>query len=212
MVILSESNTTFGSKLTYDGLSYKYKYFYKSKFFPRLLNEQTVPEDEKAVIRSMLCKPWNLYTFRHSSLTEKSTYLKEPVLRLLAGWTMSSKMPQVYIHYLGNESVNSLLEAKGILKAHDFSLNSQIKYCDNCGEPSAAIQKFCNKCKMVLSYDAYNETLEEQKKKEDEIQTLKESFSKDMIKLKQQVTEDVKKEVMQLLIRIKPEIIKEGIS
>lgn len=211
-LFLSESNNTMGSKLTYDGLSYKYKYFYKPKLFPRLLNEQAVPEEDKAVIRSMLSKPWNLYAFRHSSLTEKSTYLKEPVLTLLAGWTMSSKMPQVYIHYLGNESVNSLLEAKGIIKAPDFSMNSQIKYCNNCSEPASPVQKFCNKCKMVLSYDAYNETLEEQNKKKDEIQALKESLNKEMVRLKEQITKEVKKEVKQLLISIKPEIIKEVIS
>ena len=29
------------------------------------------------------------------------------------------------------------------------------------------IQKFCNKCRMVLTYDAYNETIEQQTKKED---------------------------------------------
>jgi integrase len=152
-LFVSESNTTFGSKLTYDGLSYKYKYFYKSKFFPRLLDDQTVPEEDKGVIRSMLCKPWNLYIFRHSSLTEKSTYLKEPVLRLLAGWTMSSKMPQVYIHYLGNESVNSLLEAKGILKAHDISMNPQTKYCNNCGEPAQSQLVEIEKIKHRIDYD-----------------------------------------------------------
>ena len=67
---------------------------------------------DKAYIKNMLTKPWNLYIFRHGSLTEKSQVLKEHVLRNHAGWTMSSKMPQIYLHYLGNESVNSLLEDK----------------------------------------------------------------------------------------------------
>ena len=30
----SNSNTTFGSRLTYDGITYQYKYFYKNKYFP----------------------------------------------------------------------------------------------------------------------------------------------------------------------------------
>lgn len=76
-LFVSQSNTTLGSKLTYDGLSYKYKYFYKSKYFPNLLHDDSVQEPDKSVIRSMLTKRWNLYVFRHSSLTEKSAYLKE---------------------------------------------------------------------------------------------------------------------------------------
>ena len=66
-------------------------------------DNETVHEVDKAYIKNMLTKPWNLYIFRHGSLTEKSQVLKEHVLRNHAGWTMSSKMPQIYLHYLGNE-------------------------------------------------------------------------------------------------------------
>ncbi|HJT85791.1 MAG TPA: hypothetical protein VJ697_15015 [Nitrososphaeraceae archaeon] len=46
-------------------------------------------------------------------------------------------MPQTYIHYFGNESSDSLLEAKGILKENK---NNEEKdslkpiYCINCNE------------------------------------------------------------------------------
>jgi hypothetical protein len=53
------------------------------------------------------------------ALTEKSLILKEHVLRDHAGLKMTSKMPQVYIHYFGTESPRSLLEAKGIVKGKD---------------------------------------------------------------------------------------------
>ena len=33
--------------------------------------------------------------------------------------------------------------------------------------------KWCIKCKMVLSYDTYNQTLEKQKERDQEIATLK---------------------------------------
>lgn len=84
---------------------------------------------------------------------------------------MNSKMPQLYIHYFGNESVNSLLEAKGFTKKEDkIRKNSlQPKYCTNCNESNKPDSRFCIKCKMVLSYDAYNETLTNQKAKEDRI-------------------------------------------
>jgi len=46
----------------------------------------------------------------------------------------------------------------------------------------------------------------------DEIELMKCKHEKDMIKLKEQITKDVKKEVSELLIRIKPEIVREGMS
>ena len=56
-------------------------------------------------------KPWNPYIRRHSALTEKSTMLKEHVLRQHAGWAAGSQMYLEYLHYFGNESSESLLEA-----------------------------------------------------------------------------------------------------
>ncbi len=80
-----------GSKLTLDGLSSHYDY-YKTKYFLKLLDDSNVPHVEKAFIKNMLTKPWNLYVFRHSALTEKSQILSVSVLKDHAGWNMSSKM------------------------------------------------------------------------------------------------------------------------
>ena len=173
-LFLSNSNTTFGSKLTYDGLTYQYKYFYKTRYFPKLLEDKTIPEPDKSLIRNMLTKPWNLYVFRHSALTEKSQILKEHVLRDHAGWTMSSKMPQTYIHYFGNESSKSLLQIKGIIKKKDIEKYTILKsrQCPNCQEPNKSETKFCIKCKMVLTYDSYSKTLEEKGNQENRIYQL----------------------------------------
>ncbi len=178
-LFISNSNTTFGSKLTYDGLIYQYKYFYKTKYFPKLVEDETVPEPDKSLIRNMLTKPWNLYVFRHSALTEKSQILKEHVLRDHAGWTMSSKMPQTYIHYFGNESSKSLLQLKGIIKKEDVEKSTILKsrQCPNCLEPNKPESKFCTSCKMILSYDSYSETLEKQKTKDNDIDELKKSVA-----------------------------------
>lgn len=110
-LFISRGNVKFGNKLIYDGIVNRYSYYYKTKFFPQLLKDKMVPEEDKEVIRSMLSKPWNLYIFRHSALTEKSQILPEAILRSHAGWTMSSKMPQIYIH-LGGESSKILLEKR----------------------------------------------------------------------------------------------------
>ena len=57
----------------------------KDKFFPKLLdnNNPNVPPEDKHKIKELLKKPWNPYIRRHSSLTEKSTILKEHTLRQL---------------------------------------------------------------------------------------------------------------------------------
>ena len=178
-LFLSNSTTTFGSKLSYDGLTYQYKYFYRRKYFPNLLNKDTIPKSDKAYIKNMLLKPWNLYTFRHSALTEKSQILKEHVLRDHAGWTMSSNMPHIYIHYFGNESSKSLLEVKGIIKKEDQEKSNILKskQCPNCNEPNKPDSKFCAKCRLVLNYYSYNQVLEQQKEKESEIKTMKEQIN-----------------------------------
>jgi len=54
--------------------------------------------------------------------------------------------------------------------------------------------------------------IEQLQKKQEEIQALKEGFNNEMIKLKEQVSSQVKKEVSELLTRLKPEIIREGLS
>ena len=178
-LFISNSNNTFGSKLTYDGLTYQYKYFYKIKYFPKLLEDETVPEPDKSLIKNMLTKPWNLYVFRHSALTEKSQILKEHVLRDHGGWTMSSKMPQTYIHYFGNESSKSLLQLKGIIKKEDVEKSTILKsrQSPNCQEPNKPESKFCTSCKMILSYDSYNETLEKQKEKDKDNNEMKRSVA-----------------------------------
>jgi hypothetical protein len=75
-----------------------------------------------------------------------------------------------YLHYFGNESSESLLEAYGIISKDQQSVDLlRPKQCPNCNEPNKPDSRFCAKCRMVLTYDAYNETLEGQKEKEDQL-------------------------------------------
>jgi hypothetical protein len=54
------------------------------------------------------------------------------------------------------------------------------KQCPNCNEPNKPDSKFCAKCRMVLTYDAYNETLEKQQEKESEVQKLQQKYEQDL--------------------------------
>jgi integrase/recombinase XerD len=139
---------------------------YKLHVFPKLLESPNVLPEDKLKIRDLLKKPWNPYIRRHSAATEKSKILREGVLRQHMGWTPGSKMHLRYVHYFGNESNESLLEAYGLLDKGIQIDQLLPKQCPQCSEPNKVDSKFCAKCRMVLSYDAYNETLEKQKEED----------------------------------------------
>jgi len=83
-----------------------------------------------------------------------------------------------YIHYFGNESSEGILEAYGIIPKDKQPSNAlKPKQCPNCDEPNKPDGKFCAKCRMVLTYDAYNETLESQQEKEDKLKVMEERFN-----------------------------------
>jgi methionyl-tRNA synthetase len=95
-----------------------------------------------------------------------------------AGWTPNSHMAQKYIHYFGNESSESLLEAYGIVTKNNIPIDTlNPKICPNCNEGNTQDAKFCSKCKMIMSFEGYQEALESQSKKEDELQEMKKRFS-----------------------------------
>ncbi len=82
-----------------------------------------------------------------------------------------------YVYYYGNESTDVLLEAYGITpnnsNGKDKNSNSLVnkklsvpKQCPNCSETNTVDSKFCVKCKMILTYDAYAQAIEEQTKKD----------------------------------------------
>ena len=108
-----------GKQLTNNGLYGIYK-DYKESFFPRLLEDPTVPGEDKERIKGLLSKPFNPYIRRHSALTEKSTKLKSSTLEQHAGWVPGSNMQKRYVHYFGNESSIDILEAYGIVTKSSF--------------------------------------------------------------------------------------------
>jgi integrase/recombinase XerD len=70
-------------------------------------------------------------------------------------------MPEKYLHYWGNESSESLLEAYGLKPQKEDIDKLKPKQCPNCSESNKIDSKFCSKCRMVLTYDAYSEVKEE---------------------------------------------------
>jgi hypothetical protein len=198
--------------LSLKGLQYLYKH-YKKNYFPKLLKDPTISKEDKRKIEDLLKKPWNLYIRRHSSLTQKSKYLKENILRQHAGWSVRSQMHLKYVHYFGNESSESILQEYGILPKDNQEVDLlRPKQCPNCNEPNRPDQKFCAKCKMVLTYDAYNETLEKENLRESELRALKEKYESDLKAVREETSQKFKQIIAMIqqnpqLAQIKPEVL-----
>jgi integrase/recombinase XerD len=178
LLIPSMNKATFGRKMSSLSL-YGIYHNYKTKKFPRLLDDENIPIEDKNKIRGLLKKKWNPYIRRHTGLTEKSKMkqINEHQLRQLAGWSPRSQMHLKYIHYFGNEASESLLEAYGIsTRSQESSKTLLYKQCPHCNEPNKPDSRFCTKCNMILTYNAYNETIEKEKQRELEIIDLKEKL------------------------------------
>lgn len=168
-------------QLTRDGLLKKYAEYYRDRYFRGLIINPSVSERDKAYLKNLFTKPWNLYIFRHSALTQKSQILKEHILRDHAGWSPTSHMPEVYLHYFGTESSTSLLEAHGIIKTDKVKKNLLTPInCPSCKESNKPDERFCITCKMVLKYDAYEQTLDEKQQRQTEIGLLQQKYERDM--------------------------------
>jgi hypothetical protein len=150
-----------------------------------------VPPEDKTKIKQLLSKPFNPYLRRQSSLSEKARLVNEYALRQHAGWTKNSDMIEIYTHELAGESSEDLLLAYGIdvkkknaatattindkgeNKAAEASSSLYPKACPHRSEPNKPTSKFCVNCQMVLTFDAFNETIEEAEKTKEEFEQLK---------------------------------------
>jgi hypothetical protein len=175
-VLICGLNKSLGRSIRIESLNHIYN-AYKKEFFPKLMNNPNISAEDKEKIRELLKKPWNPYIRRHSALTEKSKILKEQVLRQHAGWSPSSYTHKKYIHYYGNESNESILDAYDLIdKSNEQTDRSKPKQCPNCNEPNKIYSKFCSRCRMVLSYDAYTDTVEAKESKTNELNDIKEEI------------------------------------
>ena len=118
-----------------------------------------------------------------------------------------------YLHYFGNESSESILEAYGLKPKAEEIDKMKPKQCPNCAEPNKTDSKFCAKCRMVLSYDAYTETIEEKTQKESETKRLAAKYDKDMQEMREQMRKSDQKHDEQLskiisLIQENPKLVK----
>jgi len=153
---------------------------YKTERFPLLLQDPFTPEEDKRKIRELLKKPWNPYIRRHTAATEISKASKDSVLiDQYMGWSHAGNTRQKYQHYYNDDSFDAMLTVMDGLTPPANSTNQgkkgllKPKQCPNCDESNKPEAKFCTKCKFVLSFDAFNEAIEEKSKAAREAEEIK---------------------------------------
>ena len=103
--------------------------------------------------RSGLKKPLRPNYFRHASLTEWAKVLPEQKLKVLAGWTPSSRMAAIYVHLAGKDLDEDILRVHGkTLPEEEKPKPSPLKpiECARCKTENPATAQYCFQCGMIL--------------------------------------------------------------
>jgi hypothetical protein len=128
--------------------------------------------------------------------------LKEPILRAHAGWSQKSQMHLRYEHWFGNEHSKALLQEYGVVSKDEFTddlLLMKPKQCPNCNEGNKKDSRFYSACKMILSYDGYEQILEDQKQKENRLTAI-ETQLKSMVDALQNMDQSSKNQLAKQLV------------
>lgn len=182
----SLSDRSRNEKLTEESLLQAYRH-YKLVYFPTLLqkSENEVPGHDKEYIRLLLKKPFNPYLRRHIGLSQKARQIREAELRQYSGWSKNSMMHKRYVHWFNNQGSNAVLKAEGLISEDESGIEKlRPIYCSNCNEANTKNAKWCVKCGMVLSFAGYQETLEEQKQKDEKITAIEKTLEMQSSQLK----------------------------
>jgi integrase/recombinase XerD len=154
---------------------------YKQVVFPKVLEDPLVPEEDKRKIRDMLKKPWNPHARRHTSATEISKVIKDPILlNDYFGWSQTGNTRLKYQHYFADDTIDAMLTIMDGLPPLPSQTEQNKKkdllkpiQCPHCAETNTPESKFCVKCKFVLSFDLYSEVTKEAEQRTKEVEALK---------------------------------------
>lgn len=94
------------------------------------------------------------HLFRHSRATHLATILTEQQLKQLMGWTMGSKMAQVYVHLSGRDLDNALLAMHGLATPEKPDEKFRLKTCPRCNEKNSPDAAYCKRCAFPLDVEA----------------------------------------------------------
>lgn len=126
--------------------------FYGRQLQPGTINSLLRTSANKAGIEKYI----TCHLLRHSRLTFLAkNQFNERDLRIFAGWSGTSDMPNVYLHYGEEEVERKLLESRGLLdkeKQEELEKEKVVMEpinCPRCKQQNPATAKYCN-CGLIL--------------------------------------------------------------
>jgi hypothetical protein len=111
-------------------------------------------------LRSGVTKACNPHAFRHSRATYLAGHLSDALLKEYMGWTMSSRMTEVYVHLNGKQLDDELFKLNGIKIKEEVIDKMSPKVCFCCSFENQATNTFCAKCGTVLERTKMVEKIE----------------------------------------------------
>ena len=90
------------------------------------------------------------HMLRHGSATRNAKFLTDSELKLMYGWSMSSKMPAVYVHLSGRDLDDKLTAIYTGERREPIKPDFAPVICPRCNEKASRGMVFCPKCATPL--------------------------------------------------------------
>jgi site-specific recombinase XerD len=90
------------------------------------------------------------YLLRHGSATEAAKHFTDSELKILYGWTMSSRMPAVYVHLSARDIDPKLEQMYSGKPVEPIKPEFSPVLCARCGEKNTPGVRYCSKCGTPL--------------------------------------------------------------
>ena len=109
---------------------------------------------------------------------------------------------------MGNDLKQKILVQNGIISEQQIEKKPSILSCPRCSLVNAIDNKYCSKWSYPLVPSAFDEIKESESLK---LKIMEEKHEQDMKAMRKEIMEDMKNQMAQLISRLKPEIVKEGL-
>lgn len=102
-------------------------------------------------IKAKLSKRMYLNLFRHSEITNTSTFMPEALLKKRHGWTANSQIPSNYQHMVQDDVKRAMQKHYGVETKEEIKAINQV--CANCHEVNGLDVDLCVRCNLPLSLE-----------------------------------------------------------
>ncbi|MDG6926680.1 MAG: tyrosine-type recombinase/integrase [Nitrososphaerota archaeon] len=118
------------------------------------------------------------HMLRHGSATRNAKFLTDSELKLMYGWSMSSKMPAVYVHLSGRDLDDKLTALYAGKEVEPIKPEFTPIICPRCNERASRGMVYCPKCASPLDDVARSRMQVEDETTRDELTKLRKVVEK----------------------------------